>query len=275
MLDDITERALGVLKTWLYAQKFEKPKTPRDKYKLRVRFVKEIGADGDPIYGFVPFEEFDQDTMGLSFYTIQTIGITHEAGRNIWLRGRFEAFDHVRPGFWHWDDLVDVYIMADKYDFPHLRDDVVKQWQYQATNFPSMCTIETVARAFENLPDKSHLLSLIVEHWAFYWEPQPIDTKAMQTTAPKQFLARLVLRQAFYKGKKSTDFRPEFRSMPCCQHEHLGDDYTCHGYEDWVFSSTLPKKLWNQIFMPAENSEEEDDEYADADENNEGAMVLE
>ncbi|TID19604.1 hypothetical protein E2P81_ATG06771 [Venturia nashicola] len=283
VLNDIAERTFGVLKIWLYAQKLERPKTLRDKYKVRVRFVKEIDADGNPIYGRVPLEEFDEKTMTMGFNerTMELARIPREQSRIIYLRGRYEAFDYQSPKFWHWDDLVDVYIMADKYDFPHLRDDIIKQWQYQATNFESICTIGTVARAFESLPDKSHLLSLIVEHWAFFWRPQLTsrDTKAMYFTAPRQFLAHLVVAQAAYKGKKNTDFRPEFRRLPCCQHEHLGEDDPCNGYEDWFFGTSLSLKIWNHI-VPAEESEEdegsedeEDDE--DAAEDDVGAMVIE
>ncbi|KAE9962705.1 hypothetical protein BLS_002930 [Venturia inaequalis] len=284
VLDDITERAFSVLNTWLYSQKLERPKTLRDKYKVRVRFVKEIDTDGNPIYGRVPLEEFDETTMKASRLAIARTPILYRESRTIYLRGRFEAFDYQTPDFWHWDDLVDVYIMADKYDFPHLRDDIVKQWQYQATNFKSLCTIETVARAFKNLPDKSHLLSLIVVHWAFCWQPRLRDTKAMQTKAPNQFLVRLAVAQADYKGKNNTEFRPQFRKWPCCQHEHLGEDGPCYGYEEWFFgAAALPNELWNQEVVPDEESEYEgsdnddgdnDDGDGDVDEEVDEAMVI-
>lgn len=288
MLDDITERAFGVLKKWLYAQKLARPKTLRDKYKLRVRFIKGIGPDEDcpeePIYGHVPLEEFDEKAMAISQGALDFDGINER--RIIYLRGRFEAFDYTTPKFWHWDDLVDVYIMADKYDFPHLRDDIVKQWQYQATNFTSHCTIETVAHAFENLPEKSHLLSLMVDHWALLWKPQPRDSKAIQTKAPSSFLARLSLAQAAHKGLRFAEMQPGFRRLPCSQHEHLGEDKPCTGFEKYSYSKTMPDSgVWRNIIFPEEHSEDEgdgdedEDEDADddedADEADDEAMVIE
>lgn len=269
MLDDITERAFGILKEWLYAQKLERPNTLRDKYKVRVRFFRDVDDHGVPIYGHVPLEEFDEKTMGL---------YAPDEERNVYLRGRFEAFDHQTQKFWHWDDLVDVYIMADKYDFPHLRDDIVKQWQYQAANFRSHCTIETVARAFESLPEKSHLLSLIVDHWAFLWKPQPRDIKAMQTKVPNTFSARLSLVQAAHKGLKFTEMQPEFRKSPCSQHEHLGEDNACVGFEKYSYHKTVQdSKVWRNTIVPEEHSEDEDDEDEDeeVDEDEDEAMAIE
>jgi hypothetical protein len=145
VLDDISERTFGILKKWLYAQQLAKPDSLREKYKVRVRFVKGYSRHTrERVYDYATLEEYDPETMGLQS--------DNEAKRVVYLRGRFAAFDYLELKFWHWDDFVNVYIMADKYDFLHLRDDVVRQWQWQASNYRSHCMIETVARAFKNLP---------------------------------------------------------------------------------------------------------------------------
>ncbi|QDS70073.1 hypothetical protein FKW77_004662 [Venturia effusa] len=249
VLDDIIERTLDVLKRWLYAQKLAKPKTLRDRYKVRVRFIDGIDANQLPVCGYASLEDFDDRAMAVTLKAMSQNGWSLDT-RIVYLRGRFEAFDHQTLKFWHWDDLVDVYIMADKYNFPHLRDEVIKQWQYQAANFRSHCTIETVARAFQNLPEKSNLLSLIMDHWAFLWQPQPRDIRAMQMKACISFLARLALAQAVHKGSTFAKMRHEFTKAPRSQHEHVGEDHSCSGFERYSYSNRVRvSSVWqNGIF---------------------------
>jgi hypothetical protein len=260
VLNDVAERTSGILKKWLYAQKLTKPEALRDKYKVRVGLNKKsCKKTGKPLWEYIALDQFDSDKMGL--------GRNPKVKRQVYRRGRFAALDYTIKDFWHWDDLLDVFIMADKYDFPHMRDDVVRQWQWQAANHMSHCSIETVARAYDNLPEKSSLLALIVDHYAFLWKPSTRDIKAFETIAPKAFLASLSVAQAFHKGRKYEQMTPLFKIDPCGMHEHIGEDTPCVGFKDYDYRKTVRiSRVWTNTTLPDESRESESEDQDDDEE---------
>jgi hypothetical protein len=160
--------------------------------------------------------DFDEKTMGI-VNDSTVVKQTH-------MRGRFEAFDYTNKKFWNWDDLLDVFILADKYDVPHLRTDAIKQWQYQTVKFECHCRMSTVVRAYENLAPSSSLCRLISETWAHRWKPNSKDENDMRTRAPAEFLAEVLL----LKAKSPSNPRPSYIMDPCSFHDHEEDGEATH-----------------------------------------------
>ncbi|KAJ9641780.1 hypothetical protein H2199_004992 [Coniosporium tulheliwenetii] len=121
------------------------------------------------------------------------------------------------------DELLDVYIFADRYNICLLRNDVMKSWQYRNYNWGTICNElceDMIKKAFDKLPHSSTLCRYIVQNYATmnFWIFPPME-RELWAKLPHEFLSELIM-------IASTVLQP--RSKPidtksCDFHEHKNE----------------------------------------------------
>ncbi|KAF2499687.1 hypothetical protein BU16DRAFT_615084 [Lophium mytilinum] len=95
--------------------------------------------------------------------------------------------------------LVDLYIFADKYDFPQLRYDIMDAIHVKSS-IHFVPDIHAVVKAFDNLPNTSGLYPYFFESWACDWNGQhrkignPSET--IEELLPKALVLEIMVRRS-------------------------------------------------------------------------------
>lgn len=131
--------------------------------------------------------------------------------------------DNNSKKFWHWDDLLDLYVLGEQCDVPYLQLDIIKLWESQTDEFPEHCCASTVRAAHELLPDTSNLCNLISWCWAYRWKPQITDDDfLLDQHTPRIFLGRVLSWQARVPGLQRGILAPQ-QNTHCTFHRHIDE----------------------------------------------------
>lgn len=87
-------------------------------------------------------------------------------------------------------ELLATYVLADGFDIPGLRKDVLQVFAKYQDDCPKMCSLSVVTDAYNGLPPNSPFLSVLVDVFAYQWDPQPAEAARL----PHQLLGDVVLK---------------------------------------------------------------------------------
>ncbi|KAF2431848.1 hypothetical protein EJ08DRAFT_712223 [Tothia fuscella] len=144
-----------------------------------------------------------------------------------WLNGRKlvnedgEEYTYKKGGH-HFDDLIDLYIFATKYDIPQLRHDVMNAWIRCQAFSPEMCSYAHIAKAYEMLPAGSPMLrsmvdSSVASFRTFYTSLSAEKRMEELKELPKEFLYDKMVK--LVRDKEGGFPRSPYKD-DCRYHEH-------------------------------------------------------
>jgi hypothetical protein len=119
--------------------------------------------------------------------------IWHQWERNVW------AFAEV---------AVDVYIFAQTFDIPRLRQDAMDRllWchneEYVDSLSPGFIHASSIQKAYENTRPGSKLREILVYGWCEMMEARDLQEKAVAEALPREFLADIALHYVNNCGKE-------------------------------------------------------------------------
>ncbi|KAF2436752.1 hypothetical protein EJ08DRAFT_1892 [Tothia fuscella] len=226
-LEDVTERTFDMVLRWIYSQKLCRPQATRDAHEVTIKQTKfnpaalEESTHPQARYTTVtiPLADFNEATMGK--HTDKDII------SQLYRRGQALAYDFEYPEYFHFDDLLDLAIFSNFYDFPQLHTDVIKLWQQQSElkgGKTVHCNFATVLRAYEALPEDSSMCRLIAHTYAALWQiGSDEDIKFIREEAPKAFVTEVMLAKSQDRlaDYDPCDVLPDYVSNPCLFHDHL------------------------------------------------------
>lgn len=94
-------------------------------------------------------------------------------------------------------DLVKLYVTADFYDFPALRNMITEEFTLQISEYTPVPSVEEVTHAFEKLPSTSKLCKLFVAIYISYFDGRTHDVEYINTF-PKAFVGDVFKAQSSY-----------------------------------------------------------------------------
>lgn len=137
-----------------------------------------------------------------------------------------EETDREAKSRWQ-DDLVDLFIFADRRDIPGLRNDVMSRLiTARELGWPLLCTVDRINVAYASLPPSSALCEYLAEEAAWCWD-RDSEQNCHFELLPPDFTAK-VLRHMLNQPKCSS--RPWWRTYICHYHQHSSDaeQTECH-----------------------------------------------
>ncbi|KAF2100836.1 hypothetical protein NA57DRAFT_74435 [Rhizodiscina lignyota] len=115
--------------------------------------------------------------------------------------------------------LWDLYIFADRFHIPQLKRDAVN-YVHNANRPPSL---HFVKRAFNELPDKSPIRSILIDVYAKYWDPELEEDKT-KTREEMQMLPAAFLGPVLIEVYKRLEHPYQNEDLDLCMyHEHPND----------------------------------------------------
>lgn len=147
-----------------------------------------------------------------------------------WLYTR-RLFDGVEPCPEHPDHqtrkkhqatLLDLYIFADKYDIPQMRNDIFDRFARCVTHWTNTYTmnLDIILKAYENLPAECPIVRFCIDQLAF--RPNDLPNSILDRLAlfPSRMLS-LTLREVWIKHKP---IACRYDDDPCSFHEHSSEE---------------------------------------------------
>ncbi|KAF2810464.1 uncharacterized protein BDZ99DRAFT_571037 [Mytilinidion resinicola] len=126
--------------------------------------------------------------------------------------------------------LVDLYIFADKYDFPQLRYDIIDAIHVKNTiSIHFVPDIHALVKAFDNLPSTSGLYRYLFETWACDWDGQHRKmgsaSETIEELLPKPLVFEIMIRRSremslVHKTPKRTLLPGRYEYNICQYHDH-------------------------------------------------------
>lgn len=138
----------------------------------------------------------------------------------------------------HRTHLLNLYVLADRYDFPELRNEVMRiiEVQYGLSGVNKL-PVSFTTLAFEMLPASSCLCRWLIQYFAHFWNPEQDNEQDNETDSadydnlPRAFLLGVALacRKRFVRFReqsiiKSNTAGAEFQDDACFFHEHKDDE---------------------------------------------------
>jgi len=164
-----------------------------------------------------------------------------------------------------------LYVFADKYDVPQLRDDVLTAVVAQSISWDWWPDLEqgVIEFAYANLPSSSKFIRFLVISTAFVWLSQDENCSANKLRMLKEknedfaFEVMIVQNQRF-RNEKSSDGMPlwleEALSNSCVLHEHLVQDAgQCRRRihdQPYIFTGLIEMCAQSALAMKKESDEE-------------------
>lgn len=172
-LDDVSTRTFGMFQGWLYSGRIVLPKDSTAHIDHTRPVKQKDGTSNPPDLRDLPPEEPKKETgtndtsisppshpLKCPECGIASPGVgkmAHNAHRT-----DLHAVDWL-------DDLLDLFILADKYNVPLLRTEVMIESQHLDEQWYAMPGLEIIARAYDSLPETSQFCLYCVEMYNRYW----------------------------------------------------------------------------------------------------------
>ncbi|EON61828.1 hypothetical protein W97_01046 [Coniosporium apollinis CBS 100218] len=138
-----------------------------------------------------------------------------------WERVAISTTDHYansfNPPYLH--TLLDLYIFADRYDIRLLRNDVMRSWQKDETDWDEISDEDIIIKAFDNLPHGSPLCRYIAQYYVALCGRNLDSDEEFWSKLPKGFLYEVV---RILTKRLNSDYK--FDQESCDFHEHEDDD---------------------------------------------------
>ncbi|KAF2840777.1 hypothetical protein M501DRAFT_1056089 [Patellaria atrata CBS 101060] len=154
------------------------PQTENNRFKLH----KTALCDVSPFFSNAfngQFKESHTDTITISSTSIATFGLFTE-----WLYSRklLDTTGNPTAWNWHWDVLIDLYIFADSYDVPGLREDIedIAFSKAKRGDEDILPTTQGIRKLFDNVPHGAGLCKHFVETFAKQFDPGHLDAAELE-----------------------------------------------------------------------------------------------
>lgn len=85
-------------------------------------------------------------------------------------------------------DILDLYIVAYKYDFPLFRRDIMIECQHLSEILSACVPVEVVIQAYKNLPKDSPFIDFLIQEYKLKWQPKELHEEC---ACQKQKLAQI------------------------------------------------------------------------------------
>jgi hypothetical protein len=114
------------------------------------------------------------------------------------------------------EELLNIYIFAETYEFPLLKIAAVRQWQTLALK-RVRCLSRVISRAYDNLSSESKLIGLIAYHHALWERTNPAEANAAEDGMPQVFFRDVLKWERVIRARSD---RGKLRSVACEFHDH-------------------------------------------------------